>query len=657
MHVIDCFLGVELATVEEEAGSSPPDFNVESDVHLHRSTSNDSGSAISGTTNFHVETMRDDAARLLELLPTIASSSFDIMTELQSKVNSGIDNANITSALLAPESNFEALFNLFRDSFEPYSTDEHWSNSDHVLQALIPDAASQGSSSLQRSFKCIFAVANLAKLMNDIMLLENHDDNLVLLLQTIENMFPRPFLQSFKRRIENFSPGSTHLISETLDALVLIRTHLVIAVLKSQATATSDPDIVLQTVLLKPWDIDNFPGITKGDIQIFSDKTVKRANEIRQSYMHDNESLEFDDLVDFIQLESAFPWDSLGSHLGNWVLRRVEEINSQCESAGGIRQMAIDLQEQIRAWPTKEVAVGIEEQQDFDSSTVAKDSAIAFIRNSRRSLRTRVNGALTGLATAHQTSSQSRRPGTLENIETLLDKENQSRVDKGTSLKSAKPSFMDPQSNAIKIPPIASSENDDFQQDSRTVTNSRRRIEPVKVSRTTSKRQPEPQSPESAQIPSKRVRRDNLEDEEYNPVSRNQQEEAVEDANLADDQITERGVSQATSTSGVAAYRVLSEATLKKREEQKERTDIIRANKAARRGQRIAWSEDENDALIKAIGKYGCKWSRIKDMDTNHRNILELRDQGDLKDRARNLKYEFLRYGTTSRELGASICG
>ncbi|KAL1301843.1 hypothetical protein AAFC00_006028 [Neodothiora populina] len=56
--------------------------------------------------------------------------------------------------------------------------------------------------------------------------------------------------------------------------------------------------------------------------------------------------------------------------------------------------------------------------------------------------------------------------------------------------------------------------------------------------------------------------------------------------------------------------------------------------------QRKPWSAEEIETLISLIGEVGCSWTLIKSYDTE--GILSERSQGDLKDKARNMKVDYL---------------
>ena len=58
---------------------------------------------------------------------------------------------------------------------------------------------------------------------------------------------------------------------------------------------------------------------------------------------------------------------------------------------------------------------------------------------------------------------------------------------------------------------------------------------------------------------------------------------------------------------------------------------------------RRPWSNEEVQALMEYMDEYGCSWAAIKAADSEN-NILERRSQVDLKDKARNMKYDYLRY-------------
>ncbi|KAL9105634.1 MAG: hypothetical protein Q9187_008677 [Circinaria calcarea] len=60
---------------------------------------------------------------------------------------------------------------------------------------------------------------------------------------------------------------------------------------------------------------------------------------------------------------------------------------------------------------------------------------------------------------------------------------------------------------------------------------------------------------------------------------------------------------------------------------------------------RRAWSEVETDRLIDLIEEHGISWTHIKSLDAENGGILRYRDQVALKDKARNMKFDYLKTG------------
>ena len=59
---------------------------------------------------------------------------------------------------------------------------------------------------------------------------------------------------------------------------------------------------------------------------------------------------------------------------------------------------------------------------------------------------------------------------------------------------------------------------------------------------------------------------------------------------------------------------------------------------------RKGWTEEETERLLELIEEHGTSWALLKNEDFAAGNILESRDQVALKDRARNLKLDYLKY-------------
>ena len=59
---------------------------------------------------------------------------------------------------------------------------------------------------------------------------------------------------------------------------------------------------------------------------------------------------------------------------------------------------------------------------------------------------------------------------------------------------------------------------------------------------------------------------------------------------------------------------------------------------------RVRWSEEETERLMELMQEFGTSWSKIKQADTRFvRHLLKDRNQVQLKDKARNIKLDFLK--------------
>lgn len=60
---------------------------------------------------------------------------------------------------------------------------------------------------------------------------------------------------------------------------------------------------------------------------------------------------------------------------------------------------------------------------------------------------------------------------------------------------------------------------------------------------------------------------------------------------------------------------------------------------------RTAWTDEETQTLLELIEEHGTSWRLLKDIDLKTHHVLHRRDQVALKDKARNMKLDFLKAG------------
>lgn len=80
----------------------------------------------------------------------------------------------------------------------------------------------------------------------------------------------------------------------------------------------------------------------------------------------------------------------------------------------------------------------------------------------------------------------------------------------------------------------------------------------------------------------------------------------------------------------------------KKANEMAKRSVAVQAKKVQIRK---AWTDEETETLISLIGDHGISWKLLKEQDNANGSILENRDQVALKDKARNMKFDYLKAG------------
>lgn len=85
----------------------------------------------------------------------------------------------------------------------------------------------------------------------------------------------------------------------------------------------------------------------------------------------------------------------------------------------------------------------------------------------------------------------------------------------------------------------------------------------------------------------------------------------------------------------------------------KERTAVV--TKAPQK--RSAWTIAETDMLLYLITEHGTSWKLLKTEDVEQGHVLEARDQVALKDKARNMKMDYLKYVHKSSHVFGKLTG
>ena len=74
------------------------------------------------------------------------------------------------------------------------------------------------------------------------------------------------------------------------------------------------------------------------------------------------------------------------------------------------------------------------------------------------------------------------------------------------------------------------------------------------------------------------------------------------------------------------------------------KTRALLSTQARRQQTRTPWTPEEVDTFIDLIGELGCSWSAILKRDNDEARVLQNRSQVNLKDKAMNMKMDYLKY-------------
>ncbi|KAE8442083.1 hypothetical protein EG329_003841 [Mollisiaceae sp. DMI_Dod_QoI] len=425
-----------------------------------------------------------------------------------------------------------------------------------------------------------------------------------------------------------------------------------------------------------------------------------RINEIRNSFRQNYQAVEAGDVVDFDQLEESFPWSTFLINLVRWARLRFDEVSQSIAQQGGAEEITRDLIEVMQSFDTQsevqsQIAKTSKTHQVQSSAPIVPSGSSQSLYNHDTFLQLQqmkkttgapssapskdafapssslpqqraapavprqeptIQGSKDNRSPAHEPSDW--RPDYDDGDEMAIAVEERATAEYASiwqassneknkeNLAVARPTkkrrLLDSQSNAESVPewsnsegspevpskrlrlPVEEEESQDegFEEDER-IPNPKRRMN-ANLPRRPS---PAPERPR----PSKKARthhRAASEDAEQSGAASRERAESALRANARriafDDELDEEYPAPSASQISIFAREETARRKLMSREPTKKR---------------IPWSEKDTQYLIDCVGEYGCSWSRIfrcEGWDTE-------RDQVALKDKARNLKVNFLK--------------
>ncbi|KAK6614780.1 hypothetical protein H4I96_01101 [Botrytis cinerea] len=215
----------------------------------------------------------------------------------------------------------ESISNELEVYKEPYGR-EQFIEVDIVLEKVSGslNSTSLGSSDLggwAAPFTAILQSANLATLLGQVIQLregnEVSQEELMLFLQSLEKMFPRPFVSKFAAP-KDYGSESSRLINETHTIMLEIRTQLF------ELTARQKKDT----------------------------KTGERVDIIRSMFLPPAQAKDSGSYVDFERLNKSFPRSKFFNDLVDYGEKRWAEVDLIVESRGGIDNVMVPFEEVVK---------------------------------------------------------------------------------------------------------------------------------------------------------------------------------------------------------------------------------------------------------------------------------------------------------------------
>ncbi|KAF7854101.1 uncharacterized protein EAF02_011719 [Botrytis sinoallii] len=241
----------------------------------------------------------------------------------------------------------ESLSNGLEVYKEPYGREE-FIEVDIVLEKVSGalNAASLGSSDLgdwTTPFAAILQSANLATLLGQVIQLREDNEvsqqDLMLFLQSLEKMFPRPFVSKFAAPTD-LGSESSRLINETHAIMLEIRTQLF------ELTARQlEPGLNFNATELLNSCFEG--GLKKKDI-----KTSERVDIIHSMFLPPDQAKDSGRYVDFERLNKSFPRSKFFNDLVDYGEKRWLEVGMIVDNRGGIDNVMVPFEEVVKDIPS-----------------------------------------------------------------------------------------------------------------------------------------------------------------------------------------------------------------------------------------------------------------------------------------------------------------
>jgi hypothetical protein len=645
-------LPLELSTLPEE-GNNVSNDTVKVQTQLPRQSTG-ANSGISGSTARLSYTAQEVAAldpeKMIDELPSLAEAADKVLNLLAPRNVSSTARQAIQSELNNSGSRTYKNFTKYTSDFHKLQT--FYGPQNYISRAIATRAImDEQSSGIDNTLlpDDIFHKANLAMLACQIISVS------ALPLEEIHADFPGQFVSRLATPSNKKNTiGSSALTQETFELALDIRTQYYISILEtSHGEADFDPEALLQSVFfvednLREWGTDGLKGKSLNKKQ--RSEIQQRFGEIRDIVTNETENKTE-------QLRAAFSYEEFMSSLLSWVRLRSDEIDGRLDALGGAEAIQTALDQHLPTVKPTQPLVGPRvvdsAQTNFLDANIdprlsgmggtpqavvinpatQSDRYRAWMKQKQADLQRQAqltNAQMTlsnrSMVDGNNVLDAQTQQGLLDDtalmrtLQQHANSGNPSNVQAPTAPMfpaqlQARPSLLDRQANAERV----------TFESQRTAVDDYAMPDPTQDTGFQFENQFQAQTPQQS-AGRKRKRQSTT----TNTAKRVHASNALESApgtsqEVNDNPALTQGEKYRSTVNPVAR--------------------TIRANTHERPAQiRRAWTEKETDHLIALIEEHGTSWAYLKKIDAESgKNFLVGRDQVALKDKARNMKFDYLK--------------
>ena len=369
-----------LPSLPEEAQARPVTENGNGQQHARRDTRSPGGlSAISGTTartSHSAQELEDlDPEEMLDALPELAKASDMITSFLAPEDMSQTSSTELLKALQDPTSRASKKLTRLRVALQipkDIYGNESYINLSIAIRAIhrVRRSADVGNGKWRADI--VLYKANVAVMLDSVLSHPSNSQSVQSHLDKLERDFPLPFCSRVVSSVEetNHIVGSSALSKETFQLALDLRTQYCITLLDRTHRQLFNPDTVVAQVFfegpqtLKGWDVK---GLQTEELSADHETLIlERIKEIRESFAEDHTNLAAGQYVDLSRLRLAFPWVAFLMKLQRWSRLRLNEIELQMASVGGVPGISTAIEAKFHRAATPE---GQDEQEFIESNS------------------------------------------------------------------------------------------------------------------------------------------------------------------------------------------------------------------------------------------------------------------------------------------------